>query len=143
MSTNKISAKEIKREWHLIDAKNQILGRLSSEIARILMGKKKACYVPYLDCGDYVVVINSGKVKVTGKKELQKKYIRHSGYPGGYKEETLSKARETKPEQIIVHAVRGMIPKTKLGRQMLKKLHVFAGSKHPYVNQLKGRRDDK
>lgn len=136
MSTNVVSAKDIKREWHLIDAKNQILGRVSTEVATILMGKKKSNYVPYLDMGDYVVVINAGKVKVTGKKEEEKKYYNHSGYPGGLRTETLASLRERRPEKIIEHAVWGMIPKGPLGRKMIKKLHVFAGSQHSFEKQV-------
>lgn len=137
MSTNRLSAKEIKREWRLIDAKGKVLGRISTEVASFLMGKNKPGFVPYLDTGDYVVVINADKVRVSGKKEAQKRYIRHSGYPGGYKEESLADLRKNKPEEIIAHAVRGMVPKSKLGRQMLKKLHVFAGNEHPYKRELK------
>jgi large subunit ribosomal protein L13 len=132
MSTNALKSSEIKRNWHLIDAKGKILGRLSTEIATYLMGKKKPNFVPYLDCGDYVVVINAKDIKVTGKKESQKVYTRHSGYPGGLKQVVLSKMREQKPEEVITHAVKGMIPKTKLGRDMIIKLHVYAGSEHPY-----------
>lgn len=137
MSTNSVSAKDIKREWHLIDAKNKILGRLSTDVAKLLTGKNKPSFVPYLDMGDNVVVINASKVKVTGKKETQKRYIRHSGYPGGFKEEKLEQLRERKPEEIITHAVKGMVPKTKLGRVMLKKLHVYPGSTHPFKKELK------
>lgn len=137
MSTNKVSAKEIKRDWHLIDAKNKILGRLSTDIAKLLTGKHKPNFVPYLDLGDNVVVINASGVKVTGKKETQKKYVRHSGYPGGLRVEKLSDLRLRKPEEIIIHAVKGMVPKNKLGRQMLKKLHVFASSQHPFQRELK------
>ncbi|MBI4036970.1 50S ribosomal protein L13 [Candidatus Daviesbacteria bacterium] len=141
MSTNRVCAKDIKRNWQLIDAKNQILGRLSSQIATILMGKQKPEFVPYLDLGDQVVVINAAKVKVTGQKENQKKYIHHSGYPGGYKEEKFSEVRAEKPERLIIHAVTGMLPKNKLGRKMVKKLHVFAGSEHPFKKQL-GKEED-
>lgn len=137
MSTNNLSVKEIKRTWHLIDMKDQILGRVATKIATILMGKNKPSYVPYLDTGDFVVVINSAHVKVTGKKEKDKKYIRHSGYPGGYREEILGDLRSRRPEAIITHAVKGMVPKTKLGREMLKKLHVYAGDQHPYASQIK------
>lgn len=137
MSTNNLKAKEIKRAWHLIDAKNQILGRLSTEAAKILMGKNKPNYVPFLDCGDNMVIINASKVKVTGKKETQKKYVRHSGYPGGYKEETLAELREDHPERVIIHAVAGMLPKSKLGKKMIKKLHVYGNSEHPYKRELK------
>lgn len=138
MSTNKISVKNVQRKWHLIDAKNQILGRLSTQIAKILMGKNKATYLPYLDSGDHVVVINAKKIKVSGNKEYQKKYTRHSGYPGGLRVEVLSKVREIKPEHILVHAIQGMLPKTKLGHQMIKKLHVFSGGEHPYQRELRG-----
>lgn len=140
MSTNSVSAKDIKREWHLIDAKNQVLGRLSVEVASLLMGKNKPNFVPYLNMGDNVVVINAAKVKVTGKKEQQKKYFRHSGYPGGLKTETLADLRVRKPESLILHAVSGMVPKTKLGRQMIKKLHVFAGVSHPFAKELEDKK---
>lgn len=137
MSTNRLTACEIARTWHLIDAKNQPLGRLATAVATILMGKNKPNFVPYLDNGDNVVVINAAKVAVTGKKELQKKYIRHSGYPGGLRTETLEQVRKTKPAQIITHAVKGMVPKNKLGRQVIKKLHVFAESDHPFKDKFK------
>lgn len=127
MSTNVVSAKNIKREKHTIDASGKILGRLATEVATILMGKNKPNYVPYLDVGDYVVVTNASKVKLTGKKELKKKYIRHSGYPGGLKSETFDKMILRKPEYVIEHAVKGMLPHSRLGRQMIKKLKVFAG----------------
>lgn len=136
MSTNKFSAKDITRSWHLIDAKNAVLGRVATEAAKILMGKHKPQYVPYLDLGDMVVVINAAKVKVTGKKETQKKYTRHSGYPGGLRVESLAQVRQTKPETIITHAITGMLPKSKLGRQMVKKLHVFAGREQPFKKQV-------
>ena len=102
-------ASDIKREWHLIDVKDKTLGRIASEIAQLLMGKGKAYFVRNLDCGDYVVVINAKEVKTTGKKEEQKKYYRHSGYPGGFKVESLRELRERKPEEIIIHAVKGML----------------------------------
>lgn len=132
MSTNALKASEIKRDWHLVDVKGKILGRVCTEIATLLMGKNKPNFVSYLDNGDYVVVINAKQVKVTGKKELQKVYTRHSGYPGGLRQETLAKLRERKPEEIIRHAVKGMIPKTKLGADMIAKLHVYEGNTHPY-----------
>lgn len=141
MSTNIVSSKEIKKSWLLIDAKNQVLGRLATKVATVLMGKNKPQFVPYLDMGDNVVVVNASKVKVTGKKEEQKKYVRHSGYPGGLKVRTLSQVREDHPEELIIHAVKGMIPKTKLGRQMIKKLHVFAGASHPFEHQLQTKAD--
>lgn len=127
MSTNVLSAKDIKREKHSIDANNQVLGRLATQVATFLMGKHKPNYVPYLDCGDFVVVTNTAKIKVTGKKSVQKKYVKHSGYPGRLKVETFDKMIVHKPEYILEHAVRGMLPQSKLGRQMIKKLTVFAG----------------
>lgn len=139
MTTNKFSAKDIQRSWHLIDAKNQILGRVATEAAKLLMGKHKPQFVPYLDMGDNVVVINAAKVAVSGKKENQKKYTRYSGYPGGLKVEKLSSLRQRQPEKIIIHAVSGMLPKNKLGRKRLQKLHVFAGAKHPFEKQLKAK----
>lgn len=126
MSTNSLSVKEVKRERLTIDAKGKILGRLSTDIAKALSGKTKSNYVPYLDLGDYVTVINAAQVKVTGNKESTKKYVRHSGFPGGYKEEILSDLRKRQPEDIITHAVKGMLPKGRLGREMLKKLRVYA-----------------
>ncbi|MBI2021552.1 50S ribosomal protein L13 [Candidatus Daviesbacteria bacterium] len=136
MSTNVLSAKDIKRNWHLVDVKGKILGRVATEIATILSGKKKAQYVPYLDTGDFVVVTNAKDIKVTGRKMEQKKYVRHSGYPGGLKVETFSKLQVRRPEEIIRHAVKGMLPKNRLGVKMIKKLHVFAGSDHPFKKQL-------
>lgn len=127
MSTNVLSAKNIQRQTHTIDASGKILGRLASEIATILMGKNKPHYVPYLDTGDFVVVTNASKIKLTGKKMQDKKYVRHSGYPGGLKVETFGKIVERRPEYIIEHAVKGMLPHNKLGKQMIKKLKVIAG----------------
>lgn len=138
MSTHRLSVKDIKREWHLIDAKDKILGRIATDIATILMGKNKASFVSYLDTGDYVVVTNAAKVKVSGKKSEQKVYFRHSGYPGGDKRETFSKLINRRPDEVIRHAVKGMLPKTKLGKRMIKKLHVYADSKHPYGKQISG-----
>lgn len=127
MSTNVISAKSIKREKHTIDASGKILGRLATEVATILMGKKKPGVVPYLDSGDFVVVINAGKIKVTGKKSKDKVYTSHSGYPGGLRQETFDKVISRKPEYIIEHAVKGMMPHSRLGREMIKKLKVYPG----------------
>lgn len=135
MSTSSFSAKNIKRQWHLIDAKDQILGRMSSEIAKILMGKNKPEFVPYLDIGDFVVVTNASKVKVSGKKGQTKNYVRHSGYPGGLKVETFDKLINHRPEYVIEHAVKGMLPGNKLGKKMIKKLKVFANDIHPYSKQ--------
>ncbi|MBI2595932.1 50S ribosomal protein L13 [Candidatus Daviesbacteria bacterium] len=136
MSTNVLSAKDIKRDWHLIDAEGKILGRLATDVAVKLSGKHKPSRVPYLDTGDFVVVTNAAKVRVTGKKAQQKKYVRHSGYPGGLREETFSKLLVRRPEEVIRHAVKGMLPKTSLGRAMITKLHIFAGSEHPFEKQL-------
>lgn len=136
MSTNSVRAKDIKREWQLVDAKNKIVGRIATEIATMLMGKNKPNYVPYLDMGDNVVVINAAKVKFSGKKESQKRYYTHSGYPGGLKTKTVTDIRTDKPEQLVSHAVWGMMPKGTLGRQMIKKLHVYGGSEHPYKKQM-------
>ena len=118
---------EVERKWYLVDATDKTLGRLSSKIASVLRGKHKPIFTPHVDCGDYVVVINAEKVKVTGKKLEDKEYKRHSGYPGGLKTVTLEKMLEEKPENVMVHAVKGMLPKGKLGRQMLKKLRVYKG----------------
>lgn len=134
--------KEVKRFWHLIDARDQILGRISTEIARHLTGKDKVEYVSYLDVGDHVVVINAKEVAVTGKKEKQKIYYRHSGYPGGLRAETLRELRERRPEEIIRRAVEGMLPKNKLQKPMLRRLHIFAGSAHTFKNKF-GEKDGK
>ncbi|MBI3485770.1 50S ribosomal protein L13 [Candidatus Daviesbacteria bacterium] len=136
MSTNALSSKKIIRNYHLVDANQKVLGRLATEIATKLMGKQKAEFVPFLDTGDFVVVTNATLVLVTGKKEEQKKYARHSGYPGGFRVETLADLRKRKPEEIIKHAVAGMLPKTKLGKKMIKKLYIFPGEKHTFEKQL-------
>ncbi len=129
---------EVKRDWYLIDADNFVLGRLASKTARILRGKNKACFTPYLDTGDFVVVINAEKVRVTGNKEEEKKYWRHSGYPGGIKSQNVAALRERHPERIIQKAVRGMLPHTKLGRKLIKKLKVYRGPTHPHQAQTPG-----
>lgn len=126
---------EIEHKWYVIDAEGKTLGKLAAEVATILRGKKKPIYTPHIDCGDYVIVINAEKVAVTGKKEEQKIYKSHSGYPGGLKETTLKELRAKKPEEIIRHAVKGMMPNGKLGRQMFKKLKVYAGAEHPHAAQ--------
>lgn len=126
---------EVERKWYLVDATDKTLGRLSSKIASVLRGKHKPIFTPHVDCGDYVVVINAEKVKVTGKKLEDKEYKRHSGYPGGLKTVTLEKMLEEKPENVMVHAVKGMLPKGKLGRQMLKKLRVYKGAEHDHSAQ--------
>ena len=126
---------EVERKWNVIDAEDKTLGKIASEVASILRGKKKPIYTPHVDTGDYVIVINAEKVRVPGKKEEQKIYKSHSGYPGGLKETTLRELRAKKPEEIIRHAVKGMMPKGKLGRQMFKKLKVYAGPEHPHTAQ--------
>lgn len=136
MSTNVLSSKDIKREWHFIDAQGKILGRLATEAAKLLMGKNKVNYVTYLDNGDFVVITNASKVKVTGKKTEQKVYTHHSGYPGGLRQEKFDKLIDRRPTAIIEHAISGMLPKNRLGRQMIKKLKVFPGNKHPYQKML-------
>lgn len=137
MDTKPTKASDIRRTWHLIDINEQILGRVAVDIAKKLMGKGKPYFVPHLDCGDYVVVINAKNVKVTGKKELNKIYYGHSGYPGGLKSEVLTKLRERKPEEIILKAVRGMLPKNKLRASMLKRLLIFAGKEHTDGDKFK------
>ena len=131
-------ANEIKREWHLIDVDGKTLGRVSTEIAGLLMGKGKSYFVRNLDCGDFVVVTNSKKVKVTGNKEGKKLYRRHSGYPGGFKEEVLGDLRARKSQDIIVHAVKGMLPQNRLRDQMLGRLKVYETSEHEYNEKFKG-----
>ena len=126
---------EVERKWYVIDAEDKTLGKIASEVASILRGKKKPIYTPHVHTSDYVIVINAEKVRVTGKKEEQKIYKSHSGYPGGLKETTLRELRAKKPEEIIRHAVKGMMPKGKLGRQMFKKLKVYAGPEHPHTAQ--------
>lgn len=126
---------EIKKKWYLVDAEGKILGRLASKIAQVLSGKNKPIYTPYLDTGDFVVVINAKKVKVTGNKEKKKIYYHYSGYPGGMKEIVYEKLMEKKPTIIIQKAVRGMLPKSKLGRKMLKKLKIYAGTEHRHQAQ--------
>ena len=133
-------ASEIKREWHLIDVDGKVLGRVSTQIANLLMGKSKSYFVRNLDCGDFVVVVNSKKVKVTGGKEEKKTYYRHSGYPGGFKQETLSDLRARKPNDIIIHAVKGMLPQNRLRDKMLARLKVFEGSEHSYSDKF-GKKD--
>ena len=126
---------EIERVWHVVDATDLPLGRLASEVAQILRGKHKPIYAPHMDTGDFVVVINAENVAVTSDKSQSKIYYRHSGYPGGIRAETFESLRDRRPEAIIERAVRGMLPKNKLGRQMLRKLKVYAGPDHPHEAQ--------
>lgn len=125
----------VERKWYVVDAENQTLGRLASEIAKVLRGKNKPIYTPHADCGDYVIVINADKVKVTGKKLDQKIYYHHSDYVGGMKETDLKTMLDKHPERVIEHAVKGMLPKGPLGRAMYKKLFVYAGSEHKHIAQ--------
>ncbi len=137
MKTYSAKASDVKREWHVIDAEGQILGNVSTQAARFLMGKHKAMFSRHLDTGDYVVVINAEKVKVTGNKLTQKMYYRHSNYPGGLKSANLQKLLTEDPAKVIEHAVRGMLPQNKLEAPMMKRLRVFRGAEHPYLGQTK------
>jgi len=136
METTSIRADEINREWFIVDAEGQTLGRLASEIAQIIRGKKKPFYTPHMDMGDFVVVVNAEKVKVTGNKEKDKSYFRHSGFPGGVTQISLQKVRQDFPERIITNAVKGMLPHNRLGRQLLTHLKVYSGTEHPHGAQL-------
>jgi len=139
MKTYSPRAADIKREWHLIDASDQTLGRLASRVARLLLGKHKPIFSRHMDTGDYVVVINAEKIRVTGDKAKQKLYYRHSGYPGGLKSVSLERMLETHPTRVIEHAVKGMLPHTRLGARMARRLRVHAGEAHPYRGQTSPR----
>jgi large subunit ribosomal protein L13 len=128
--------KDIERNWHVIDASDKTLGKLATEAARLLTGKHRPIFTPNLDTGDNVIVINAEKVRVTGNKMKQKHYYRHSGYPGGFKSISLEKMMQDNPARVIEHAVRGMLPHTRLGNQMLKKLRVYTGDSHPHLAQV-------
>ena len=135
MNTQFPSKGEIARQWHVLDAEGEVLGRLATRAARLLMGKHKPSYTPFLDTGDHVVVINAAKVRLTGRKDDQKIYRRHTGYPGGLIEVGARKMRATRPIRMVEEAITGMLPKTKLGKQMYRKLKVYAGDKHPHQAQ--------
>ena len=135
METTSIRAEDITRDWYLVDADNQTLGRLASRVAQILRGKNKSYFTPHMDMGDFVVIINAEKVKVTGNKEADKTYFRHSGYPGGITEVNLKKVRQQHPEKIITNAVKGMLPHNRLGRKLLKHLKIYATEVHPHTAQ--------
>ncbi len=135
MKTEIPSPEAIERKWHLIDAEDAVLGRVASKAASVLMGKHKAQYTPFLDTGDHVVVINADKVRLTGRKEEQKLYRRHSGYPGGLTETKARIVRIARPTRMVEEAIQGMLPHTKLGKQMYRKLQVYAGPKHPHDAQ--------
>jgi len=126
---------DIERTWYVVDAQDVPLGRLASEVAQILRGKQKPTFAPHMDMGDYVIVVNADKVAVSGNKESDKVYYRHSGYPGGLRSETLAELRNDHPTRLVENAVRGMIPKNRLGRQVLTKLKVYAGPEHPHSAQ--------
>ena len=128
-------ASEIERQWWLVDAEGQTLGRLASVVATKLRGKDKPIFAPHMDCGDFVVVINAARVDVSGRKLEQKKYYRHSGYPGGLTTSSLGEVLEKHPDRVIQKAVRGMLPKSALGEQIVKKLKVYAGAEHPHASQ--------
>jgi large subunit ribosomal protein L13 len=137
MKTYQPKQKEVKREWHLIDVKGQVLGRMASRIAGYLIGKQKTTFATHMDMGDCVVVVNAKSVKLTGKKRKQKLYRRHSGYPGGFKEVKFEKLISERPEKVIEHAVSGMLPKNRLQKKRMRRLKVFAGSDHPYEDKFK------
>ena len=135
MSTEFPSKNAIKRQWHVIDAQDVILGKLASKAAMLLMGKTKPTYTTFLDTGDHVIVINAAKVRVTGRKEEDKLYRHFTGYPGGLVEKSLKRVRAERPARIVEDAISGMLPKTKLGKQMFRKLQVYAGDRHPHAAQ--------
>jgi large subunit ribosomal protein L13 len=136
MKTYVTKADTINKNWHLIDASDKILGRMSTSVAKLLMGKDKTYFTPALDCGDYVVVINAEKIKVTGAKKSAKIYRHHTGYPGGFRELTFEKVQAKNPARIIAESVKGMLPKNKLRDLRLKRLKVFAGPEHPYADKF-------
>ena len=138
MKTYSTKAKDVERQWHVIDASGKTLGKLATQVANLLMGKHKPTFVPYLDTGDFVIVLNATKIRVTGKKPKQKTYYRHSGYPGGIKAETYEEMMATHPTRVIEHAVKGMLPHNRLGRAMFKKLKVYIGDSHPHQAQVAG-----
>ncbi|MGI9324943.1 MAG: 50S ribosomal protein L13 [Pseudomonadales bacterium] len=135
MKTVSVRAEDVARQWVVIDAADQVLGRLATEVASRLRGKHKPTYTPHSDTGDYVIVVNAAKVRVTGKKTTDKQYYRHSGYPGGIKSVNFETLREQHPERIIESAVKGMLPKNPLGRAMYRKLKIYGGSEHPHAAQ--------
>lgn len=133
--TRFIRTEDADRKWYVVDATDKVLGRLATQVANVIRGKHKAVFTPNMDTGDFVVVINADKVKMTGKRELQKTYFRHSGYPGGGKTTTFAQLMAKKPEVVIEKAVKGMLPKTRLGRKLFTKLKVYAGNEHPHAAQ--------
>ena len=126
---------DVEQAWHVVDAENVVVGRLAARVASVLRGKHRPEFTPHMDLGDHVVVVNADKVRFTGKKETEKQYFRHSGYPGGIRSQTPKEVRDTHPERIVERAVKGMLPRTKLGRQLYRKLHVYNGPDHPHEAQ--------
>ena len=139
MKTYQPKKKDIKHSWHLIDAKGQILGRMASEIVKLLMGKQKTDYAPHMDMGDYVVLLNIGQVEVTGRKEKQKVYYKHSGYPGGFKKVAYLKLKKERPERIIQLAVKRMLPDNRLRDKRMRRLKLVKGTEHPYKDKFKSK----
>jgi large subunit ribosomal protein L13 len=135
MKTIVAKSKEVTRDWYLVDAENQVLGRIATTIANVLRGKNKPTFTPSVDTGDFIIVVNAEKIALTGNKRADKMYYSHSGYPGGIKSITAGKLLDKKPEDLIKHAVKGMLPKNKLARHMLSKLKIYAGSEHPHKAQ--------
>lgn len=135
MKTGFAKKENVERKWYVIDAKDQVLGRLAAEIARRLRGKHKPTYTPHIDTGDYIIVVNADKIRLTGNKLEQKIYYKHTGYPGGLKSITANKLLQRKPERVLEHAVKGMLPKNRLGRRMYKKMKVYTGPDHPHKAQ--------
>lgn len=133
--TQSANANTVERQWHVIDAEGEVVGRLASRIARVLRGKHKPDYTPHFDNGDHVIVINADKVRFTGQKVNNKVYLRHTGYPGGQRKATPRQLLARKPELVLEHAIKGMMPKTKLGRAQYRKLHIYAGAEHPHAAQ--------
>lgn len=136
MATISAKKSEVERKWYIVDAENKVLGRLATEVATVLRGKHKPLFTPHVDTGDFVIVINAQKIHLTGNKPDRKMYYRHSGYPGGIKSTTAGELLQKRPENIIKHAVRGMLPKNKLGREQFRKLKVYAGKEHPHTSQM-------
>jgi len=126
---------DIEQKWYVVDANGLVLGRLATKIAQILRGKHKPMWAPHMDCGDFIVVVNADKVRITGRKTLQKRYVHHSGYPGGLRQTPFARVMLDKPEYILRHAVRGMLPHNRLGRHMLKKLKIYTAAEHPHAAQ--------
>lgn len=133
--TKSTKPRDVDRAWHVVDARDEVVGRLASRVATVLRGKHKPTFTPHVDTGDYVIVVNAAQARLTGRKETDKAYRRYSGYPGGERVDSPAELREKKPEFLIRHAVKGMLPKGPLGRQMLKKLKVYAGAEHPHEAQ--------